>query len=73
MNSEGMDWRQSLHRRNKAHDWRMNMGEVIKFVSRAELERMRLARESRTRSGSIVSSAASLGEPRIQKSELADS
>ena len=49
------------------------MGEVIRFVSRAELERMRLSRESRARNSSILPPAASVGEPRDQKSELADS
>jgi hypothetical protein len=49
------------------------MGEVIKFVTRAELERMRLSREGRARSHSILPPAASVGEPRDQKSELADS
>jgi hypothetical protein len=49
------------------------MGDVIRFVTRAELERMRLARQGRTRNSSILPPAASVGEPRDQKSELADS
>jgi hypothetical protein len=49
------------------------MGEVIRFVSRAELERMRLARESRARGGNAVSQAVSVIEARVQKSELSDS
>lgn len=49
------------------------MGEVIRFVSRAELERMRLARESRTRNDRLRPAAASVSEARDQKSELADS
>jgi hypothetical protein len=53
--------------------WRTNMGEVIRFVSRTELERMRLSRESRGRNGSILPPVASVDEPREQKSELADS
>ena len=48
------------------------MGEVIRFVSREELERMRLSRESRRRN-SIVPPTASIGEPSDHKSELADS
>ncbi|HKU07579.1 MAG TPA: hypothetical protein VJR30_16030 [Bradyrhizobium sp.] len=49
------------------------MGDVIRFVSRAELERMRLARESRARNSSIVPPVAFVSEPRDQKNELADS
>jgi len=49
------------------------MGEVIRFVSRAELERMRLSRESRTRNAVILPPAASVSEQRDEKSELADS
>ncbi len=49
------------------------MGEVIKFVTRAELERMRLDRESRTRNGGLLPPAASVSEQRNRKSELADS
>lgn len=48
------------------------MGEVIKFVSRAELERMRLNRIARTRSGGLSQSVASVSE-QVLKSELADS
>src|SRR5689334_20541266 len=54
-------------------NWRTTMGDVIRFVTRAELERMRLAREGRTRNRSILPPAASVSEPRDQKSELADS
>jgi len=49
------------------------MGEVIRFVSRGELERMRLSRESRGRNSSILPPVASADEPRKQNSELADS
>ena len=49
------------------------MGEVIQFVSKAELERRRLNRESRTRNSNILPPVASVSEPRDQKSELADS
>ena len=49
------------------------MGEVIKFLSRAELERMRLARIARTRSGGLLQSAVSAGAQQDRKSELADS
>jgi hypothetical protein len=49
------------------------MGDVIRFVSRAELERMRLAREGRGRSSNILPPAASVSEPREQKNEPANS
>jgi hypothetical protein len=49
------------------------MGEVIRFVSRSELERMRLSREARTRNAILLPPAASASEQRDQKSELADS
>jgi hypothetical protein len=49
------------------------MGEVIRFVSREELERMRRNREGRGRNSSILPPVASVDEPREQKSELADS
>ena len=49
------------------------MGDVIKFVSRAELERMRLSREGRARNDRILPPAASVSGPREQKSEVADS
>jgi len=50
------------------------MGEVIRFVSRAELERMRLSRDGRsTRNAVILPPAASVSEQRDEKSELADS
>ena len=49
------------------------MGEVIRFVSREELERMRLSRVSRRRNGSILPPTASIAEPSDHKSELADS
>lgn len=48
------------------------MGEVIKFVSRAELERLRLARIARTRSGGLLQSASSVSE-QVLRNELADS
>jgi hypothetical protein len=53
--------------------WRTNMGEVIQFVPRAELERRRLNREGRARNSNILPPVASVSEPRDQKSELADS
>jgi hypothetical protein len=49
------------------------MGEVIRFVTRAELERARLNREGRAKDHSLLPPAASVSEPRDQKSELADS
>ena len=49
------------------------MGEVIKFVSRAELERMRLDRAALTKNGGLLPPAASASEQRDRKSELADS
>ena len=55
------------------NDRRRNVGEVIKFVSRAELERMRLNRIARTRSGGLMTAAASVAEAQDRKSELADS
>jgi len=49
------------------------MGEVIKFVSRAELERMRLARIARTRSGGLSQAVAGVSAQQDLKSDLADS
>ena len=49
------------------------MGEVIRFITRAELERARLSREGRGRSDNVLPQAVSLSVPRDQKSELADS
>ena len=49
------------------------MGDVIRFVSRSELERMRLSREGRTRNDSILPPAVIVSEPREQKNELVDS
>ena len=49
------------------------MGEVIKFMSRAELERMRLARIARTRTGGLMQAAASVSAQQDVKSDLADS
>lgn len=48
------------------------MGEVIKFVTRAELERIRLARIARTRSGGLSQSSASVSEQAL-KSEPVES
>ena len=48
------------------------MGDVIKFVTREELERMRLSREGRARSNRILPPIAS-SEQQGRKSELADS
>jgi len=49
------------------------MGEVIRFVSRAEFERARLNREARARNDSIAPPIASISEQHDQKSDLADS
>lgn len=49
------------------------MGEVIRFVTRAELERMRLNRAGRARNNIILPPAASVSEQRDEKNELADS
>jgi hypothetical protein len=59
-------------RKTRSGHRRRNMGEVIKFVSRAELERMRLARIARTKSGGLLQSATSVSE-QVLKNELADS
>ena len=48
------------------------MGEVIRFITRAELERARAAREGRGRN-TVLPQAANISVPRDQKSELADS
>lgn len=48
------------------------MGEVIRFVSREELERIRHDRQSRRRNSSMVPPTASIGEPSDHKSELVD-
>jgi hypothetical protein len=48
------------------------MGEVIRFVSKAELERARLIREARARYDSIFPPAES-GQQRDVKNELAES
>jgi hypothetical protein len=53
--------------------WRTKMGEVIRFVTRAELERMRLNRAGRARNNIILPPAASVSEQRDEKNELADS
>lgn len=49
------------------------MGEVIRFITRAELERARLNREGRARGTAMLPQAANISVPRDQKSELADS
>lgn len=49
------------------------MGEVIRFVSKAELERARLIREARARYDSIFPPTRSVSEQRDVKNELADS
>ncbi|MFO1111436.1 MAG: hypothetical protein U1E61_19865 [Bradyrhizobium sp.] len=49
------------------------MGEVIRFVSRTELERIRLSREGRVRGSGNTLPQIATGETRDQKSELADS
>src|SRR5262249_296989 len=53
--------------------WRTNMGEVIRFVSKAELERAPLIREARERYDSIFPPADSENEQRNAKNELAES
>jgi hypothetical protein len=67
------DIRHFIAARYPSGHWRRNMGEVIKFVSKAELERMRLARIARTRSGGLMQVAASVSVQQDLKSELADS
>lgn len=49
------------------------MGEVIRFITRAELERTRLSREGRARDSVMLPPPANISAPRDQKSELADS
>ena len=49
------------------------MGEVIRFVSKAELERARLIREARARYDSIFPPSDSAAEHRDQKDEVAES
>jgi hypothetical protein len=49
------------------------MGEVIRFVSKAERERARLIREARARYDSIFPPADSASEPRDPKNELVES
>lgn len=49
------------------------MGDVIRFVTRAELERMRLNREGRARNQITVPPAASVNGQQDRKSEFADS
>jgi hypothetical protein len=53
--------------------WRTKMGEVIRFVSKAERERARLIREARARYDSIFPPTDSVNEQRDAKNELADS
>ena len=49
------------------------MGEVIRFVSKAELERARLIREARARYDSIFPPADPESQQRDVKNELAES
>jgi hypothetical protein len=49
------------------------MGEVIRFVSKAERERARLIREARAQYDSIFPPENSGGEQRDPKNELAES
>ena len=49
------------------------MGEVIQFVSKAELERARLIREARARYDSIFPPNDSVSEQRYHKNDLAES
>jgi hypothetical protein len=49
------------------------MGEVIRFVSKAERERARLIREARAHYDSIFPSENSGGEQRDPKTELVES
>jgi hypothetical protein len=49
------------------------MGEIIRFVSKAERERARLIREARAIYDSIFPSAGSDNEHRDPKNELAES
>jgi hypothetical protein len=52
--------------------WSTNMGEVIRFVSKAERERARLIAEARARYESIFPSADPGSEQRDAKDELAE-
>jgi hypothetical protein len=58
---------------SRSGHWRTKMGEVIRFITRAELERARLSRERRARPNAMLPQAASVSVPHDQKSELADS
>ncbi len=49
------------------------MGEVVRFVSKAERERARLIREARAIYDSIFPPTGSIGEEQGAKSDLADS
>ena len=49
------------------------MGEIIRFVSKAELERARLIREARARYDSIFPQSEAVAEQRDRKNELAES
>ena len=49
------------------------MGEVIRFITRAELERARVKRAGRAPNDNALPQVASLSVPHDQKNELADS
>jgi hypothetical protein len=48
------------------------MGEVVRFITRAELERARLRRESRTPNDNALPQIAALSAPQDPKNELLD-
>jgi hypothetical protein len=49
------------------------MGEVIRFVSKAERERARLIREARAQYDSIFPPGDSVSEPQVAKNEATES
>jgi hypothetical protein len=58
---------------SRPQDWRTNMGEVIRFVSKAERERARLIAEARARYDSIFPPGDSSSEPENPKNEASES
>jgi hypothetical protein len=53
-----------MTRRKPAQQLEANMGEVIRFIPKAERERLRLIREARARYDSVFPPAASVHEQR---------
>jgi hypothetical protein len=67
-------WNDICHFTAHGHGiWRTDMGEVIRFVSKAERERARLIREARARYDSIFPPASFGSEQRDSGDELAES